>query len=137
MKETLADKIYELIDGLMDISGGYNQEEIVDFRGQLEETILNHWESATPPTKGTQIEEFVKICQALDRDYQYIKDELAKIKKLLGPPAYVVCKDEVDSDAYQELRGALCKPLRPGGFIPLSTEAFELYKRMLPCPPRR
>ena len=41
---TLAGKIYEMVDSLLDISAEYSEEELVDFRLQIFQTIEDHKE---------------------------------------------------------------------------------------------
>lgn len=82
------------------------------------------------------IDELLSIGRAITADYAQIQSELAEIKKLLGPPTYVVDSQSMGGEAWEELKKALCKQRGPGTIIPLSTEAFELYKKLEPCPPR-
>lgn len=65
-----------------------------------------------------------------------IGDELKMIRMYLCSPAYIVRDPENQRGAFKEIREAFSKPLGPGQIIPLSNEAFALYKTMIPCPPR-
>lgn len=64
-----------------------------------------------------------------------IHDDIKSLRRQMQP-AYIVQYSDLNKDAFEEIRDKCCKPLKPGQIIPLSEDAFELFKKMQPCPPR-
>ena len=83
------------------------------------------------------IETMVEATQAIARDYQSIRQDLADIKKLLQYPAYVVDMGSTDKAVANSLIKKITgRTFKPGEIIRLNKEEFELYRSMLTCPPR-
>ena len=83
------------------------------------------------------IKTFVATAAAISKDYAAIRADLDEIKKLLKYPAYVVDVGLVDTQVANSLLKKITGRLfKPGEIIRLTTDEFELYRTMLPCPPR-
>ena len=83
-----------------------------------------------------RIEVLIETTQAISNDYQAIRKDLAEIKQLLKYPAYVVDMDSPGQNTANGLLKKISGKKRPGEIIRLTHDEFELYRSMLPCPPR-